>query len=125
MQRMLKDAKPDRLQRPDKRDNALYQPGPMDRRIPTYIARGKQGKEVLRLPRPASLRCWKKTYGIMVYQEQVMVTAQTPRRSYSPAVQHYAVCDSKRRKGGLQREVVFLQRRGYQRAKREKSRRSF
>ena len=50
MQRMLKDARPDRLE-----DliamNALYRPGPMDL-IPTYIAR-KQGKEVPDYPDPA------------------------------------------------------------------------
>ncbi|NMM08453.1 DNA polymerase III subunit alpha [Polaromonas sp.] len=73
MQRMLKDAKPDRLE-----DliamNALYRPGPMDL-IPTYIAR-KQGKEVPEYPDPRVQPMLEETYGIMVYQEQVMQTAQ-------------------------------------------------
>ena len=73
MQRMLKDAKPDRLE-----DliamNALYRPGPMDL-IPTYIAR-KQGKEVPEYPDPRVKAILEETYGIMVYQEQVMQTAQ-------------------------------------------------
>ncbi|MBC7609036.1 MAG: DNA polymerase III subunit alpha, partial [Polaromonas sp.] len=73
MQRMLKDAKPDRLE-----DliamNALYRPGPMDL-IPTYIAR-KQGKEVPEYPDPRVKPMLEETYGIMVYQEQVMQTAQ-------------------------------------------------
>ena len=73
MQRMLKDAKPDRLE-----DliamNALYRPGPMDL-IPTYIAR-KQGKEVPDYPDPRVKPMLEETYGIMVYQEQVMQTAQ-------------------------------------------------
>ncbi|GBU14995.1 DNA-directed DNA polymerase [Polaromonas sp.] len=73
MQRMLKDAKPDRLE-----DliamNALYRPGPMDL-IPTYIAR-KQGKEVPTYPDPRVKPMLEETYGIMVYQEQVMQTAQ-------------------------------------------------
>ncbi len=73
MQRMLKDAKPDRLE-----DliamNALYRPGPMDL-IPTYIAR-KQGKEVPEYPDPRVKPVLEETYGIMVYQEQVMQTAQ-------------------------------------------------
>ncbi len=73
MQRMLKDAKPDRLE-----DliamNALYRPGPMDL-IPTYIAR-KQGKEVAEYPDPRVKPMLEETYGIMVYQEQVMQTAQ-------------------------------------------------
>ncbi|MEO7952655.1 MAG: DNA polymerase III subunit alpha [Polaromonas sp.] len=73
MQRMLKDAKPNRLE-----DliamNALYRPGPMDL-IPTYIAR-KQGKEVPEYPDPRVKPILEETYGIMVYQEQVMQTAQ-------------------------------------------------
>ena len=73
MQRMLKDAKPDRLE-----DliamNALYRPGPMEL-IPTYIAR-KQGKEVPEYPDPRVKVILEETYGIMVYQEQVMQTAQ-------------------------------------------------
>ncbi|MDB5744608.1 MAG: polymerase alpha subunit [Polaromonas sp.] len=73
MQRMLKDARPDRLE-----DliamNALYRPGPMEL-IPTYIAR-KQGKEVPEYPDPRVKAILEETYGIMVYQEQVMQTAQ-------------------------------------------------
>ena len=73
MQRMLKDAKPDRLE-----DliamNALYRPGPMEL-IPTYIAR-KHGKEAPEYPDPRVKPMLEETYGIMVYQEQVMQTAQ-------------------------------------------------
>ena len=73
MQRMLKDARPDRLE-----DliamNALYRPGPMDL-IPSYIAR-KHGKEVPEYPDPRVKPMLEETYGIMVYQEQVMQTAQ-------------------------------------------------
>ncbi len=73
MQRMLKDARPNRLE-----DliamNALYRPGPMDL-IPTYIAR-KQGKETPEYPDPRVKPILEETYGIMVYQEQVMQTAQ-------------------------------------------------
>ncbi len=73
MQRMLKDARPNRLE-----DlialNALYRPGPMEL-IPTYIAR-KQGKEAPEYPDPRVKAILEETYGIMVYQEQVMQTAQ-------------------------------------------------
>ncbi len=73
MQRMLKDAKPNRLE-----DliamNALYRPGPMDL-IPTYIAR-KKGREEPEYPDPRVKPMLEETYGIMVYQEQVMQTAQ-------------------------------------------------
>ncbi|MDR7304914.1 DNA polymerase III subunit alpha [Rhodoferax saidenbachensis] len=73
MQRMLVDAKPSRLE-----DlialNALYRPGPMDL-IPSFVAR-KHGKEEVEYPHPAVAEMLSETYGIMVYQEQVMQTAQ-------------------------------------------------
>ena len=73
MQGMLKDAKPTRLE-----DlialNALYRPGPMDL-IPSFVAR-KHGREVVEYPHPMVAEMLSETYGIMVYQEQVMQTAQ-------------------------------------------------
>ena len=73
MQGMLRDAKPNRLE-----DliamNALYRPGPMDL-IPTYIAR-KAGREEVIYPDPRVEPILSETYGIMVYQEQVMQMAQ-------------------------------------------------
>ena len=73
MQGMLKDAKPSRLE-----DlialNALYRPGPMDL-IPSFVNR-KHGKEVIEYPHPLVAEMLSETYGIMVYQEQVMQTAQ-------------------------------------------------
>ncbi|WP_394681752.1 DNA polymerase III subunit alpha [uncultured Comamonas sp.] len=73
MQQMLKEAKPSRLE-----DlialNALYRPGPMDL-IPSFVAR-KHGKEVVEYPHPLVEKVLSETYGIMVYQEQVMQTAQ-------------------------------------------------
>jgi len=73
MQKMLKEAKPSRLE-----DlialNALYRPGPMDL-IPTFVAR-KHGKEKVEYPHPLAEPVLAETYGIMVYQEQVMQTAQ-------------------------------------------------
>jgi DNA polymerase-3 subunit alpha len=53
--------------------NALYRPGPMDF-IPDYIAR-KHGKS-FSYPHPILEQVVDKTYGIMVYQEQVMQSAQ-------------------------------------------------
>ena len=73
MQGMLKDARPSRLE-----DlialNALYRPGPMDL-IPSFVAR-KHGREVVEYPHPLVEKVLSETYGIMVYQEQVMQTAQ-------------------------------------------------
>ncbi|HLT48661.1 MAG TPA: DNA polymerase III subunit alpha [Rubricoccaceae bacterium] len=54
--------------------NALYRPGPMDL-IPTYIAR-KHGKEPVEYPHPMLKEILEPTYGIPVYQEQVMQMAQ-------------------------------------------------
>src|SRR6201999_4456086 len=53
---------------------ALYRPGPMDL-IPSFCAR-KHGREVVEYPDPRVEPVLKETYGIMVYQEQVMQMAQ-------------------------------------------------
>ena len=54
--------------------NALYRPGPMDY-IPSFINR-KHGKEKVEYPHPWLKGILEPTYGIMVYQEQIMQTAQ-------------------------------------------------
>jgi DNA polymerase-3 subunit alpha len=73
MQAMLKDAKPTRLE-----DlivlNALFRPGPMSL-IPSFVAR-KHGREPVEYPHPLAEPILSETYGIMVYQEQVMQIAQ-------------------------------------------------
>ncbi|GAB4120460.1 MAG: DNA polymerase III subunit alpha [Rhodothalassiaceae bacterium] len=53
---------------------ALFRPGPMDN-IPTYIAR-KHGREDVVHPHPLIAPVLEETYGIPVYQEQVMQIAQ-------------------------------------------------
>lgn len=54
--------------------NALYRPGPMEF-IPNFINR-KHGKEKVVYPHPLLEGILKNSYGIMVYQEQIMQTAQ-------------------------------------------------
>ncbi|MEO8060607.1 MAG: DNA polymerase III subunit alpha [Burkholderiales bacterium] len=73
MQRMLKDAKPTRIE-----DlfalNAMFRPGPMEN-IPSFCAR-KHGREEVSYPHPLLETVLGETYGVMVYQEQVMQAAQ-------------------------------------------------
>jgi DNA polymerase-3 subunit alpha len=73
MQATLRQALPERFE-----DlvalNALYRPGPMDL-ISTYCRR-KHGEEEVEYPDPRVEDVLKETYGIMVYQEQVMKVAQ-------------------------------------------------
>jgi DNA polymerase-3 subunit alpha len=73
MQGMLRDAKPSRLE-----DlialNAMYRPGPMEN-IPSFCAR-KHGREPIVYPHPLLEPVLSETYGIFVYQEQVMLAAQ-------------------------------------------------
>jgi len=73
MQRMLKDARPTRIE-----DlfalNAMFRPGPMEN-IPSFCAR-KHGKEEVSYPHPLLETVLGETYGVMVYQEQVMQAAQ-------------------------------------------------
>lgn len=54
--------------------NALYRPGPMDN-IPTFVNR-KHGREPIIYPHEMLEGILKNTYGIMVYQEQIMQVAQ-------------------------------------------------
>ncbi len=73
MQQMLKDARPTRLE-----DlfalNAMFRPGPMEN-IPDFCAR-KNGRSEVAYPHPLLEPVLAETYGIMVYQEQVMQAAQ-------------------------------------------------
>tara|TARA_B110000003_G_scaffold48806_2_gene47443 strand:+ start:10244 stop:13705 length:3462 start_codon:yes stop_codon:yes gene_type:complete len=73
MKDMLKQAKPDCFE-----DIvalvALYRPGPMDL-IPEFCRR-KLGQQKVTYPHPATESILKETYGIAVYQEQVMQIAQ-------------------------------------------------
>ena len=73
MRDVMKQIKPDRFE-----DLiaviSLYRPGPMDN-IPTFIAR-KHGKEKIEYLHPDLAPILDETYGIMVYQEQVMKIAQ-------------------------------------------------
>ena len=73
MQKHLRSLKPDRFG-----DliamNALYRPGPMEY-IPNFIAR-KHGKEAISYDIPEMEEFLSETYGITVYQEQVMLLSQ-------------------------------------------------
>lgn len=54
--------------------NALYRPGPMDY-IPSFVAR-KQGLEAIEYDLPEMEEILKDTYGVTVYQEQVMLLSR-------------------------------------------------
>src|SRR5690606_35011053 len=73
MQQYLRELKPDKFE-----DliamNALYRPGPMAY-IPTYINR-KHGRQPIEYHLPEMEPVLKESYGITVYQEQVMLLAQ-------------------------------------------------
>lgn len=73
MQRYLKELQPSKFE-----DliamNALYRPGPMDY-IPQFIAR-KHGKEEIVYDIPIMERYLQDTYGITIYQEQVMLLSR-------------------------------------------------
>ncbi|RYI26186.1 DNA polymerase III subunit alpha [Bacillus infantis] len=72
MRNVLKKLKPTRFE-----DivavNALYRPGPMEN-IPSFINR-KHGKEPISYPHPDLKPYLEKTYGVIVYQEQIMQIA--------------------------------------------------
>ncbi|MBA7697993.1 DNA polymerase III subunit alpha [subsurface metagenome] len=53
---------------------ALYRPGPMEH-IPTFI-KAKHGIEPVRYPHPSLASILEETYGVIVYQEQVLFISQ-------------------------------------------------
>ena len=73
MKKYLRELKPNKIE-----DliamNALYRPGPMDY-IPSFIAR-KHGREKITYDIPVMEKYLMDTYGITVYQEQVMLLSQ-------------------------------------------------
>ena len=73
MQGILKDAQPNSIE-----DlialNALYRPGPMQY-IPQFT-KSKKGEMPITYPDPSLEEVLKPTYGVIVYQEQVMMVAQ-------------------------------------------------
>jgi DNA polymerase-3 subunit alpha len=73
MQNILKQAKPGKIE-----DlialNALYRPGPMDN-IPQFV-KSKNGEQAISYPDPSLEDVLKETYGVIVYQEQVMQVAR-------------------------------------------------
>ncbi len=73
MREVLRQLKPDRIE-----DIiavvALYRPGPMEN-IPSYISR-KHNKQLTTYPHPLLENVLEETYGIMIYQEQVMEAAK-------------------------------------------------
>jgi len=73
MQSSLRELKPDKFE-----DliamNALYRPGPLEY-IPDFIAR-KNGKQAVKYDLPEMEEYLQETYGITVYQEQVMLLSQ-------------------------------------------------
>jgi DNA polymerase-3 subunit alpha len=69
----LKRLKPDRFE-DIMAMTALYRPGPMDN-IPTYINR-KHGEEPVDYLHPMLEPILKETYGVIIYQEQVLQIAQ-------------------------------------------------
>ncbi len=73
MQRYMKELEPDKFE-----DliamNALYRPGPLAY-IPNFVAR-RHGREPIQYDLPAMEEYLAETYGITVYQEQVMLLSQ-------------------------------------------------
>lgn len=107
MRKHLKDLKPTSIE-----DliamNALYRPGPMDY-IPSFIAR-KHGDEKIEYPHEWLEEILKPTNGIMVYQEQIMQTAQIMADySLGKADMLRRAMGKKKMKEMAQHEVIFVE----------------
>lgn len=104
IRRVLRELHPDRFE-----DivavNALNRPGPMEN-IPHFIAR-KQGREQITYPDPSLAKILAPTYGILVYQEQVMQTAQ------ALAGFSLAEADNLRRAMSKKKEAIIASAKGH------------
>ena len=54
---------------------ALYRPGPLDSGMVDEFVKCKNGKKKVNFPHPSLKEILKDTYGLFVYQEQIMQTA--------------------------------------------------
>lgn len=61
---------------------ALYRPGPLGSGMVDEFIKRKHGEVDVTYPLPSLEGCLKDTYGVIVYQEQVMQIAQIGRRVY-------------------------------------------
>ena len=73
MQNILKQTKPDSIEDLTAL-NAMYRPGPMQN-IPRFVE-SKNGRQAITYPDPSLEGILKETYGVIVYQEQVMEVAR-------------------------------------------------
>ena len=106
MQKYLKDLKPTDIE-----DliamNALYRPGPMDN-IPTYVER-KHGREKVKFAHEMLEPILKNTFGIIVYQEQIMETARViANYSLAQADMLRRAMGKKKKKEMDRHEEIFL-----------------
>src|SRR5207248_3085497 len=85
--------------------NALFRPGPLDSGMVDEFIKRKRGKEPIRYLHPALEPILQETYGVIVYQEQVMQTAQ--------ALAGYSLGDAdnlRRAMGKKKKEVMAAER---------------
>jgi DNA polymerase III subunit alpha len=86
--------------------NALYRPGPMEF-IPLYISR-KHGRQDVEYPHPWLEEILKPTYGIMVYQEQIMQAAQIMAGFSLASADILRRAMGKKKKEEMEKQKVFF-----------------
>ncbi len=86
--------------------NALYRPGPMEF-IPLYINR-KHGKQVVEYPHPWLEEILRPTFGIMVYQEQIMQAAQIMAGFSLASADILRRAMGKKKKDEMEKQKVFF-----------------
>ena len=100
---------------------ALYRPGPMDN-IPTYINR-KHGEEPVDCLHPMLEDILEETYGVIIYQEQVMQIAQVHGRLLARRSRPPAPRDGQEGQGGDGRAAGAVRRRRGREGREGKARR--
>lgn len=107
MQRLAKDLRPERMTDVTAMV-ALYRPGPMDL-IPTFIA-GKRNPKTVTYLHPDLKPILGETYGVLVYQEQVMEIANTLAGYDMGSADNLRRAMGKKKKSVMEKEKVkFIQ----------------
>lgn len=75
MRRLMKELKPQKFEEITAL-MALYRPGPLNAGMADKFVKRKNGLQNIEYPHPATMEALRETYGVIVYQEQVMQIAR-------------------------------------------------
>lgn len=93
--------------------NAIYRPGPLGGGVDRSYAARKQGKEDVNYYHESAEACLKETYGLIVYQEQIMELAKQMAGFTGGEADTFRKAISKEYRLGLEHVKKFLEDKGF------------